>query len=44
MSKCVTCKHCFYLGENKKAYCGQHGDYIDEQQNSCNGYEEVETR
>lgn len=42
-SKCVTCKHCYYL-EGEKAYCGQRGDYIEEQYPSCEGYDEVESR
>ena len=43
-NKCVTCKHCLYPEWNDKAYCGQRGDYIDEQYPSCEGYQEVETR
>ena len=34
-NKCVTCKHCLYPEGNDKAYCGQRGDYIDEQYPSC---------
>lgn len=44
MNKCVTCKHCLYPVGNDKAYCSQKGDYIDEQQNNCEGYKEVETK
>lgn len=43
-NKCVTCKHCLYPEGNDKAYCGQRGDYIDEQYPSCEGYQEIETR
>lgn len=43
-SKCVSCKHCFYFVEDGKAYCGQRGDYIDEQYPSCPAYKEVETK
>lgn len=42
MNKCVTCKHCLYPEGNDKAYCGQRGDYIDEQYPNCKGYQEVE--
>lgn len=44
MNKCVTCKHCYYLGKDEKAYCGQRGDYKEEQYPSCEGYDEVESR
>lgn len=45
MNKCVTCKHCLYPeGNDKNAYCGQRGDYIDEQYPSCEKYEEVEEK
>ena len=42
MSKCVTCKYCFYLDNNDKAYCEQYGDYIEEQRIACERYDEVE--
>ena len=44
IGKCVKCKHCYYFGKDKNAYCGQRGDYIDEQYPSCEGYQEVENK
>ena len=44
IGKCVKCKHCIYPAGNDKAYCGQRGDYIDEQYPNCKKYEEVEEK